>query len=284
MKIDEMSKKHIELAFSPLRRISASDAFPAIRALADKLNSHAPPATTGVAHVNVTPAVASLFATASVDMWLRAVHSFLVSVSLTDVSHIWASVAGYYSSHYSVRALAHLFGYFQLHHRKKIVKLELIGGTHVEYQNKNRTHREHKIYWKIVKDHKLFQGDPLFTSNSSGGTTPADVDHRDTASYADHLAQFTTFRPLDEQALKNRIRRISGIEFSTPPIPDAARYPDVESVQIVAYHRLVRFRDLVDDVLGGKNRFWTVHRSPSWASGFVDYQLTEQATLSSRWS
>ena len=49
------------------------------------------------------------FAMAAVKMWLRAVHSFLISVSLTKASPIWSSVAGYYSSHYSIRASPSIF-------------------------------------------------------------------------------------------------------------------------------------------------------------------------------
>jgi len=285
MRIDQELKTHIETAFHPVADQPAANAFPPMRALADKLNEHAPAAKSGVIDVNVTPAVAAKFATASVDMWLRAVHSFLVSASLTDVSDIWSSVSGYYSSHYCVRAFAHLLGYFQLHHRKKIVKLQLISGGHVcQYQNKNRTDREHTAYWKIVKDAPIFASDPLFTRNTTGGTTPADVEHRDLASYADHLAQFATFRPLDTEALKNRVQKISGIEFSSPPIPDAKHYPDIEAVQIVAYHRLVRYRDFLDSILGGSNRFWKVHRTPPWSEEFINYQLTEQATLGSQFS
>lgn len=53
-----------------------------------------------------------LFASASVEMWQRAVHSFLWSVALTDRSPIWASVSGYYASHFVMRAFAHSFGFF----------------------------------------------------------------------------------------------------------------------------------------------------------------------------
>ena len=54
-----------------------------------------------------------------------------------------------------------------------------------------------------------------------------------------------------------------------------SKFPDLEFVQVVAYHRLVTFRKLLDEVLGGKNRFWNVHRKPPFAIKFIDFQLAE---------
>ena len=73
----------------------------------------------------VDQSIVRLFATASIEMWHRSIHSYLTSLSLTAASHIWSSVAGYYSSHYSVRALAHILGTFQLFNAGKIVELDL---------------------------------------------------------------------------------------------------------------------------------------------------------------
>ena len=60
-----------------------------------------------------------------------------------------------------------------------------------------------------------------------------------------------------------------------PPLPRISKFPDLEFVQVVAYHRLVTFRKLLDEVLGGKNRFWNVHRKPPFAIKFIDFQLAE---------
>jgi len=285
MQIDPAFRTHVETTFSPLNRRAAAHSFPQVAALSTELAALVPAKTTGHASVNVQPKLSAMFATASVDMWMRAVHSFLVSTSLTKVSDIWASVAGYYSSHYSVRAFAHLLGFFQLYTRKRIVRLELLNGRHVcTFDPKTKWDREHLVYWRIVKRDPLFGSDPLFTDNKTGGKVPSDVEHRERANYADHLPNFPTFRPLDAAALKNRVQRISEIQFSTPPIPRVEGYPDVESVQVVAYHRLVRFRDLVNNILGDSNRFWKTHRNPSWANDFMDYQLTEQPTLRSQYT
>lgn len=281
MKIDDALKDHVTAAFDPLNNQAAAGAFPAPGALASALE-HTLSAGSTAGTKNVKEAVAKMFTTAAVDMWLRAVHSFLVSASLTDVSPIWASVAGYYSSHYSVRAIAHLLGFFQLFVRKRIVRLKVVGGQYVcSFTKKTKWDREHRFYWRTVKVDPHFSADPFFTENPAQLDT-SDVGHRDRANYLDHLPSFPTFRPLSGDAVRTRIQRISDIQVSSPPIPRLSQYPDVDAVQIMAYHRLVRFRDLVDAIIGGDNRFWNVHRNPSWAREFLDYQLTEEAATASR--
>src|SRR3989344_7964975 len=64
-----------------------------------------------------------LFATAAVEMWLRAVHSFLISSSLEKASPIWSSISGYYASHYVMRAFAHLHGHFLLRGSRQHVRI-----------------------------------------------------------------------------------------------------------------------------------------------------------------
>ena len=99
----------------------------------------------------------------------------------------------------------------------------------------------------------------------------------------DHLAGFPVSAP-DPSALTTRIEKLSGIEVHAVPIPRVTHYPDVERVQLVAYHRLVRFRNLVDAVVGASNRFWMVHRDPTWARDFMDFQVTAEATLQSEYT
>jgi hypothetical protein len=275
MNIDSTLRAQIERSFAPLKR-QAAGSFPAIGALSKALADSATAKSKVPYSITLTPTVAAMFAKAGVDTWMRAVHSFLVSAALTDVSPIWASVAGYYSSHYSVRAFAHVFGFFQLYGVKQKAQLDL-GGNYLQcrYDPKKANDREHKIYWKVVKANPLFEKDELFTDNDSS-QDPSDSGHRDLANYKDFLQTFPTFSPLDREQMRHRIQKISNIEFTSFPIPSPHKYPDVESVQIVAYHRLVRFRDLLDEVLGGGNNFWTVHRNPPWARDFIDYQLVER--------
>ena len=236
-----------------------------------------------VTTISIEPKIASMFATAAVEIWMRGVHSFLISASLTEASPIWASVSGYYSSHYSVRALAHLLGHFQLFRKKKIAHLQIHRGKYLcLFDSKQGHDREHKFYWKAVKEDSHFNNDPLFTMNEADSDV-SDVGHRDRTNYADHVFQLPNFRALAVETFRSRIHFISQIPFDTPPIPipRLSYFPDLESVQVVAYHRLVRFRQFLDEILGGGNRFWNVHRNPSWAREVIDFQLTEQGGLSS---
>ena len=271
MKIDQDLHFQLTTAFAPLKNQAPVYPFPASASLSQLLGKTIPKSK-GLTTKNVEPAVAQMFATAAVNMWMRAVHSFLISASLTSVSPIWASVAGYYSSHYSVRALAHLLGSFRLFTVRRLVRLQLQTGRYVCTFDP-KTGREHQIYWMIVKDDQHFRTDPFFTQGNP------EVAHRDWAQYTDHLPQFPPFKPLDKEALRVRIDRISDIAFDAPPIPQVDKYPDVESVQVIAYHRLVRFRAFVDAILGGDNAFWKVHRNPTWAIEFMDFQITEGQTL-----
>jgi hypothetical protein len=218
-----------------------------------------------------TKAIRIFFATAGVEMWHRAVHSFLISASLTEASPIWASVAGYYSSHYSVRAFAHILGVFQLHKKKRIAHLDETGG-YVVFEKKDAKHREHIFYWKFVCEQPLLANDPFFYRNRED---QLDGGHRNKANYSDHICRYPPFRPLDPQSLARRVERISTIVFSDVPVPSVDRFPDIETVQIVAYHRLVKFRQFIDEALSKGNRFWRVHRSPPWCPDTLNFSVVE---------
>ncbi len=283
MKIDADLRIRLAASFAPLNRVAASKAFPPPLSLSTALED-AMPKKDFVGPSKVDQSVSTLFATAAVDCWLRAVHGFLTSAALTNASPVWSSVSGYYSSHYSVRAIAHLLGYFQMYHKKRSVKIGITtGGDHVcNFDKKQGSEREHKVYWKLVKEDPHFASEPLFTfNNSDPGVDASDAGHRERLNYNDHIGQTPVFRNLDMPALRTRIEFISQIEFTAPPIPKRSKAPDVEAVQVIAYHRLVFFRRFLDEILGGKNRFWSVHRSPSWVDGMTDFQLTEQSDLAS---
>lgn len=273
MSIDESVQEQLRAIFAPLNTVGATKAFPAPSTLSKSLAEILP--KDGSIRKNIDQKVASYFSTAGVDMWLRGIHSFLISAALSDVSPIWASVSGYYSSHYVVRGLAHLFGHFQLFRRKRIVELRWEKPRYVcVFKTKDAGDAEHKLYWKLIKQNVLFKGDDMFTENKPDDEE-SDIRHRNHANYADHLALYPTFSPLDETALKDRISYISKIVLDAAPLPRLSRFPDVEYVQLVAYHRIVRFRRLLDEVLGSKNRFWNFHRNPSFANDYMDFQITE---------
>jgi len=264
--------------FSGLRQRSATNKMPSPRTLSARLISIVETAS-GESSTVDAPTL-TLFATASVEMWHRSVHSFLVSASLTKASPLWASVSGYYSSHYSVRALAHLLGYFQLQSKRRILQVEVKGGQYIcHIIGKEGRDREHKFYWKTVKSHARFAADPFFTKNEEGQLR-SDSGHRSKANYADHINQFPKFQALDEAYLKARVEKIANIELSDAPIPKAESYPDTENVQLIAYHRMIKFRKFVDEVLGGSNRFWNAQRKPEWCPDFLDFQIVEPKYVS----
>lgn len=274
MKIEATLQDRVTRLFAPLDHEPATN-LPATGALSTALAAFVPATSKAVITSNIGPSIFKMFPTAAVNIWMRGVHSFLASTALTEISPIWASVAGYYSSHYSVRAIAHLLGCFQLFTIHRTVQLELDGNRFVgTFSPKTGNDREHRLYWKVVKTDPHFAGDSFFTDNNPANER-CDVRHRDKANYADHLPQFPTFHPLDRNTIIARINKISSIEIVSAPIPNADDYPDVESVQVVAYHRLVRFRALLDAILGSRNRFWSVHRNPPWSREFMDFQLTD---------
>jgi len=277
MNIDESLRKQLAATFQPLRGQAAASSFPPPRALADRLRKLIPPGGTTFSSIDAKGA--SHFCTAAIDIWLRGVHSFLVSASQTDASPIWASVCGYYASHYSVRGIAHLLGFFQLFHNKYLVQMIIDRGNYVcNFTGKNAGDGEHKLYWKLVKKNVNFIQNELFTENNPDSDT-SDIRHRNHANYSDHLQLYPAFKTLDNQTLKDRVEYISKIVFDAPPLPRFNKFPDVEYVQLIAYHRIVYFRRLLDEALGAKNRSWNVYRNPPFASGIMDFQLTEGTGL-----
>jgi hypothetical protein len=114
-----------------------------------------------------------------------------------------------------------------------MVRLQLASGHYVCSYDLKRG-REHQIYWRIVKADQHFETDPFFTQNKSvdaqrgevvgrGHDDNPEVAHRDWVQYTDHIVQIPSFKPLDKEALKLRINRISDIRFDAPPIPRSAR-------------------------------------------------------------
>jgi hypothetical protein len=281
MIIEKTLQSRVRTAFASLNEVRANEAFPKPATVAQALEKLIP--SSGSQMISVRPQIATSFATASVDMWLRGVHSFLVSASLTTASPIWASVSGYYASHYVVRALAHLLGHFLLFKRGHIAQLELTDGKHYcSFARKGKDDREHAVYWKRVKADTHFKDDPFFTNNlPASGSDTSDVRHRDHANYADSLSRhYPLFRPLDETSLKVRIGAISQIEITDPPIPRVGEFPDLDNVQLIAYHRIVRYRQFVDEIVGPSTRFWQVHRNPSFAVSILNFQVTQPTGLS----
>lgn len=228
----------------------------------------------------ISQQIATRFASSSVEIWQRSVHSFLISCALTTSSPLWASVAGYYSSHYVMRSFAHLLGYFQLHKEKKILQLQLSGNSYTCTIRPKGGNPEHTAYWKIVKSNPDFVSDPLFTSNEDplpffGPEKRSDQGHRNKANYADHIGGFPNFKVLDEPALKRRIVALSNLDLNDVPFPILDKYPDLNNVQLIAYHRMIKFKDYLDGIFGESNIFWKLTRRPSWFPEYLDFQVIE---------
>jgi len=275
--MDRELSRRVQIMFGVLNRQPAAGSFPEPGTLAELLSKHVV-ISSPTPILAATPQLLTCFATAAVEMWLRAVHSFLISASLTKASPIWASVAGYYSSHYSVRAFAHLFGVIQLHNKKLIVRLDKDGTRLVfRFEKKHGSDGEHKFYWRFVSEHPQLSSDQFFYPNQED---QVDGGHRNKVNYWDHICKYPVFQPLDLRFLKERVERISGIEFSSVPKPnkDANRFPDTESVQIVAYHRIVKFRKLLDEICAG-NRFWKVYRTPAWCLDTINFSVVDSVFL-----
>lgn len=250
--MNEQLQNRLRATFGRLNNTAASRAFPPVRALTDTLERAIPrPANP----ITISPDTAQLFATASVDIWVRAVHTFLISASLTKASPIWASVSGYYSSHYSMRAFAHL-GYFLLFSKKTIVRWSFENGSHFcSFTSRGGGEPEHKLYWNWVKRDEHFEADPMFSEYSIVADV-SDARHRGRVNYSDHLfPYYPAFLALSRKEVRERIQLISQIEFQQAPIPDINRLIDLEAVQIVAYHRMVKYRQFLDEALGGGKRF-----------------------------
>jgi hypothetical protein len=271
-------EKQVQTIFDPLKKIQGT--IPTAGIMKDSLERFAPRGKNSTCSIRVNEDIAKLFGSASIEMWLRAVHSFLISSSLTRVSDLWSSVAGYYSSHYTMRAMAHLLGYFHLRRKGFIVNLQPTANSFIcEYvPSKGVDSREHTFYWKIVKEYGDFISNDLFTVNTSE-ISSSDASHRNFANYIDHLDKFPTFLPLSLDDLKERIEFLSKVKISAYPIPDSNKYPDIESVQLIAYHRLVFYRNLLNNILGDSNRFWKTHRNPSWCQSIINFQLVSPTFL-----
>lgn len=271
--------KRVEIAFEILKGKPAH-AWPSPSQLSDTL-SNIFKGSANQSDIIVGPEVAAMFTTASVDMWMRAVHSFLVSTALTRTSPLWASVAGYYSSHYTVRAYAHLLGFFQVFRIRKVVHLETVSGSagfSCKFDSKGGGHREHEFYWKVVNDENVLASSQLFVRNIRG-VDASDCAHREKANYHDHLGNFPQFNPLTDVELQQRLDRLAQIDFQPPRIPRTSHFPDLDNVQLIAYHRLVHFRGNLNNILGDRNRFWRANRDPSWATRWTKFQLSEASSV-----
>jgi hypothetical protein len=279
MAIDYLEADRVfELSFAKLDKRTAKLDFPKLGTLSGRLTtilSGPQPAAAVLPHEHF-----SMLATAGVEMWHRAIHSFICSVAMTEDSPLWASISGYYSSHFVMRAFAHSLGIFKSFSQRTSVQVVVQGKQFVcsELADKGG---EHAFYWKAVKGHSYLLSNPLFRENHereiANREDKSDVVHRNFANYADHLDSFRTPKLSSIEAISERIDKISRIRRHsiTAPTPQRDRFPDIGNVQILAFQRIVAFHDFLDARVAN-NRFWRAHRRPSWCKDIMLYQVEDR--------
>jgi len=141
--LDSGLESRLKQTFQGLSKKGALHTQPNAQALSRALNKLLDSSHHKVTDYSVDFTITKLFVTAAIEVWQRGIHSFLVSSSLTKTSPIWASVSGYYASHYCIRGFAHLLGYVNLHNKGFTVHLE--NGNLCSFIK--GTKGEHVFYW-----------------------------------------------------------------------------------------------------------------------------------------
>jgi len=278
MAIDYSSADQVlELSFGKLDKPSARMDFPKPGTLSKEFSALIRDSTaTPILSHRHSPMLAS----AGVEMWHRAVHSLLWSVALTESSPLWASVSGYYASHFVMRAFAHSMGIFKSFTKKATVQILVQNGQFV-CTRLSDSGGEHAFYWKAVKGHPKLSSNPLFRENhereNNKQEDKSDAIHRNFANYADHLNSFQALKFSTTQEVSERVEKISRIRLHsvTAPTPQRGNFPDIYNVQILAFQRIVAFHDFLEDRVP-KNRFWRAHRRPNWCKDIISFQVEDQ--------
>ncbi len=230
-----------------------SDSIPPPARLSGYLKTHAP-SFMGLVKIED----ATLFITASIEMWQRAINSLILSIVWSDVSRSWAVVTAYYSSHYMIRAFAHLYGYYSLN---KVATVELSKSRKGFQIVKGKAHREHEYYWNVVSDQLKNR---LFGNN-------IEQIHRGYASYQDHLDRFKVFNSEsipNSDELKMKIGIIADLPYK--PLDDT-QIPDLTTLQCLSYKRICFYRNWFETNFES-SRYWKSLRTPKWWAGIMVYK------------
>jgi len=149
---------------------------------------------------------------------------------------------------------------------------------------RKRNLNEHQFYWEIPKrELDVATDDVRFTDNPvvrDDRIVLSDGYHRVFANYFDHVGGFVDFEPLDENFLRKRIERLSDLVNDSLTLPNYTRYPNFDAVHVIAYARIVKFRQDMDAVVKPTNRYWVRYRDPSWFKKYMDFQVPVGTTLS----
>lgn len=263
----------VELLFGKLDKPSANLGFPKPGSLSKHFNVLL---SGGADPLILSHQHSPMLATAGVEMWHRAIHSFLWSVALSKSSPLWSSVSGYYASHFVMRAFAHSMGIFKSFTQKEVIQVTVDNGQFVcsPLDWSSRGKGEHAFYWKAVKGHPRLISNDLFSENSERDPT-SDAVHRTFANYTDHLCSFPPMEFSTLDAVADCVEKISRIRLHSVKHPSRDDYPDLQNVQILAFQRIVAFQDFLDEKVP-KNRFWRAHRRPNWCKDVMIFQVEDQ--------
>ncbi|MEN3331105.1 MAG: hypothetical protein V7641_470 [Blastocatellia bacterium] len=259
------------LAFEKLDKPSAKIDFPKPGTLSKEFSALLGSSNTIIASLPHNKS--QMLASASVEMWHRAIHSFLWSVALAETSPLWASVSGYYASHFVMRAFSYSLGIYKSFLKKKTCQVVMNKGQFVLSILAKSNDGEHAFYWKAIKGHPKFVSDDLFRENSERNEK-SDSAHRTFANYTDHVDSFTPIKPPSLEKVKENVEKISRIRRHSVTEPSRDDYPDLQNVQILAFQRIVAFHDFLDERIP-TNRFWRMHRRPSWCKNIMLYQVED---------
>jgi hypothetical protein len=264
----------VELSFGKLDKPNAKMDFPKPGTLSKHFNVLLN--DVGMVPPTLSHQHSPMLASAGVEMWHRAIHSFLWSVALSKSSPLWASVSGYYSSHFVMRAFAHSMGIFKSFTQKEVIQVLVENGQFVcsplKWSSNGRG--EHAFYWKAVKGHPKLLSNDLFRENSERDPK-SDAVHRTFANYTDHLCSFPPMEFPTLEVVADCVERISRIRLHSVTHPSREDYPDLQNVQILAFQRIIAFQDFLDEKVP-KNRFWRAHRRPSWCKDVMIFQVEDQ--------
>jgi len=270
MPIDYSSIDRVfDLSFGKLDTPRARLEFPAPGTLSEELNALI---KSGEASPVLPHNKWQMLASCSVEMWHRSIHSFLWSVTLTETSPLWASVSGYYASHYVMRAFAHSMGIFKSFTAKSAIQIKMEAGQFVLSPFKGKG--EHPFYWNAVRGYSKFATNPLFYDNNERDID-SDAAHRTFANYTDHVNSFKPLKCSDVAWAMNYVEKISHFRLgSTVKRPSRDEYPNLQDVQILAFQRIVTFNDFLDERIP-TNRFWRAHRRPAWCKDIMLFQIED---------
>lgn len=239
-----------------------SDSIPKPASLSKYLRTFKP-AFSGLVEIND----ATLFISAAMEMWQRSINSLILSVAWSDVSRTWGVVTAYYSSHYMIRAFAHLHGYYSLHKEASIELSKNVKGFQITC---GKRRNEHEYYWKAVSDLKL--NEKLFGKNT-------EQVHRGFASYQDHLHDF---KKLDKKSIPNlaevqmKVATIADLPYN--PLDDS-KIPDLTTIQCLSYQRICFYRNWFESKFGS-SKYWKSLRTPQWCASVMSYKTsTPQSSL-----